>query len=337
MRNALAAFALLAVPTPALAQPLDVVVSFSILADLVQQVGGEHVAVTSLVGPGEDAHVYEPVPTDVVAVAGADLVVVNGLGFEGFLDRLIEASATQAPVILATRNVDVLASDHAKDDEDDHGHGDEHAHDDDHGHDHGHDHAHDHAHEDAHEDAHDDGHDHGDQDPHAWQSIHAVEAYVATIAQGLCDVGPDHCDAFTANAAAYADQLQALEAELQAMLAPVPVEQRIIITSHDAFGYLARDFELTMLAAQGTSTDSEASAADVAALIDQIRESGARALFIESISDPRLLTQIAEETGLGISGRLYSDALSLPDSEAATYIEMMRTNVSRIAAALAGS
>lgn len=366
MRSSIVALTLLSTTSLASADSLDVVASFSILADMTRAVGGDHVAVTSIVGPGEDAHVYQPVPTDVVAVTGADLVITNGLGFEGFLERLIEASDTQATIITASTGIDVIEV--GEDDHDDHDYHDDHAHDDDHGHDHDdhahdddhdHDHAHDddhghddhghddhkHAHDDHDDHAHDDhddhghddhahhDHDHGPNDPHAWQSLDAAQIYVANIAEGLCEALPGHCDEFTANAEAYAAELEALEGEWEAALADVSMDGRTIIASHDAFGYLARDFDLTILSPQGMSTESEASAADVAAIIDQIQETGARALFVENISDPRLIEQIADETGLTVTGTLYSDALAV-EGEAATFLGMMQSNLRAISEAL---
>ncbi|MFK7793011.1 MAG: metal ABC transporter solute-binding protein, Zn/Mn family, partial [Devosiaceae bacterium] len=320
-RSALLASTLLVSPALAQADIVNVVASFSILGDIVQQVGGEHVSLQTLVGPNDDTHVYEPTPVDVVAVTQADLVVVNGLGFEGFLDRLIAASETGAPLVVASDGVAVLNNEEAHeehDEHDDHGH-DDHAHDehdhDEHAHDHAHDehahddhghdeHAHDeHAHDDHAHDGHDD-HDHGPIDPHAWHSLDAAKFYVANIAEALCSVDTSACDEFQANAQAYTDALTQLQAEVAELLAPIPIDQRILITSHDAFGYLARDFGLTMLSPQGLSTNSEASAAEVASLIDQVRDTGARALFVENVSDPRLLEQIADETGLTVSGRL---------------------------------
>jgi zinc/manganese transport system substrate-binding protein len=356
MRSSIVALTLLSTTSLASADSLDVVASFSILADMTRVVGGDHVSVTSLVGPGEDAHVYQPIPMDVVAVTGADLVITNGLGFEGFLERLIEASDTQATIVTASTGIDVIEvgedDHHDHDDHDDraHAHGDEHdddqdhdhAHDghDEHGHDdHGHDdhgrdeHDHDeHAHDDHGHDEHA-HHDHGPNDPHAWQSLDAAQIYVANIADGLCEALPGHCDEFTANAQAYASELEALEADWEATLADVAMDGRTIITSHDAFGYLARDFDLTILTPQGMSTESEASAADVAAIIDQIQETGARALFVENISDPRLIEQIADETGLTVTGTLYSDALSV-EGEASTYLGMMASNLRAISEAL---
>jgi zinc/manganese transport system substrate-binding protein len=338
MRPHLLVFTVALSPSMVAAKPLDVVASFSILADMVEQVGGDQVDVTSLVGPGGDAHVYEPTPSDVVAVSGADLVVVNGLGFEGFMSRLIEASETQAPIVTATSGIDVLEtashdSDHHDDDDDHDGH--DHASQDDHSHDdHGHDdHAHgdqdDHGHDDH---AHDD-HDHGPEDPHAWQSLNAAQIYVENIAHSLCDISSENCALFEANAASYVDQLNELEAKWRAAIDLIPQDQRIVITSHDAFSYLARDFDLEMLTVQGVSTNSEASAADVAALIDEIRTTGAKALFVENISDPRLLEQIAEETGLTVSGTLYSGALEA-DGMASTYLGMMEANLHAISEAL---
>jgi zinc/manganese transport system substrate-binding protein len=160
---------------------------------------------------------------------------------------------------------------------------------------------------------------------------------VSEIAEGLCDVSAEYCDTFMANASRYNEQIHALEHEIEAAFAAIPVSQRIVITGHDAFSYLARDYDLTMLAPQGLSTDSEASAAEVAELIDQIRETGARALFVETVSDPRLIAQIGDETGLTVSGTLYSDALSDLDGPAGTYLDMMRYNADAIIAALSGS
>jgi zinc/manganese transport system substrate-binding protein len=352
IRPILLASTLLVSPAVAHAEQLNVVTSFSILGDMVASVGGDHVSVTTLVGPGEDAHVYEPVPADVVAVTRADLVVVNGLGFEGFLDRLVNAAEGEATVLVATNGIDALETADGHADHDDHEDHDEHTHDDHgHGHDeHAHDeHAHDeHAHDDHAHDEHDhaehahdehahDDHNHGPLDPHAWHSPEAAKTYIANIAAGLCTASPADCAEFEANAAAYVGELEAVTADITGLLADIPASERIVITSHDAFGYLADAFDLKILSVQGISTASEASAADVASVIDQIRDTGARALFVENVSDPRLLEQIAEETGITVSGRLYSDALSGPEGDASTYLDMMRHNASSIASALLGS
>jgi zinc/manganese transport system substrate-binding protein len=303
---------------PALAaEPLKVVASFSIIGDLAKQVGGHEAEVTTLVGPNGDSHVYEPRPADAAALSGADVILTNGLGLEGFLPRLIEASGTKAPVVELTKGIEPLQN---RENEPEHAHaeGEEHARD--HGHDHGASGDHD--------------HDHGAFDPHAWQSVANAIVYVRNIADAFCAADAAACDGFKARADAYAQQLTALDAEIKDSFAAIPPEKRVIITSHDAFNYFARAYDVTFLAPEGVSTASEASAADVAALIRQVREDKASAIFVESISNPRLIEQIASETGLEIGGALYSDALSEPEGPAATYLDMMRHNAQTIRAAI---
>lgn len=299
------------------AQNLRVVASFSIIADFARNVGGDRVDITTLVGPNGDAHVYEPRPADAVAVGKADVVLVNGIQFEGFLQRLVEASGTRAPVVELSRGGEVL-----KAAGDEHHHGEE-------AHDHGSgESGHDHAHEEGH-------HHHGEFDPHAWQSVHNAEVYVKNIAEAFCAADAAGCDSYKANAAAYGEKLAALDAEIRAAVAAIPEDRRVIITSHDAFGYFEHEYGLEFLAPEGVSTESEASAADVAALITQIKEDRASAIFVENITNPRLVEQIASETGITVGGTLYSDALSDESGPAATYIDMMKHNVDTIRSAIA--
>lgn len=308
----------------AAADPLKVVASFSILGDLVQQVGGDRVVVTTLVGPDGDAHVYQPAPADALAVAGADVVVVNGLGFEGWIDRLVEAAGYQGRVVLAAARVTprkMPEEDHHPDETP--GHADDHDHG---GHDH--DHDRDHLHDGDHP------HDHGEIDPHAWQSVANVKLYVAAIKDGLTAVDRAGAATYQANAAGYLAELDALDTEIKAAIAAIPAERRKIVTSHDAFGYFAGAYGVTFLAPVGVNTEAEASAAEVAGLIRQIKAERIRAVFLENISDPRLLEQIVRETGAAIGGTLFSDALSRPDGAAASYLAMMRHNTRTIAAAL---
>ena len=287
------------IATPAWAdEPLPVVASFSILGDLTARVGGDRIALTTLVGPDGDAHVYEPGPGDARAVSEARLLVVNGLGFEGWMDRLKGAAGFDGIEVVATAGVEPLKL----------------AEEDDHGHDH--------------------GHDHGAIDPHAWQNVANAEIFVRNIAAGLEQADPAGAAVYRANAEAYLAELQALDADIRTSLAAVPAERRVLVTSHDAFGYFATAYGLKVLAPQGISTESEASAADVAALIRQIRKDGVQAVFVENVTDPRLLEQIVRETGARIGGTLYSDALSPPGTGAATYVGMMRHNAGAITAAL---
>lgn len=288
--------------TAAHAEPPQVVATFSIIGDMAARVGGDRIALEVLVGPNADAHVYEPRPRDAMAVARADVVLTNGLGLEGFVDRLIAASGTDAAIVALTDAADVL--------EDPAG-----------------------------------GHYHhiGDQaiwhagayDPHAWQSVPNARAYVAAIADTFCDADVEGCPAYRANADSYAKDLDALDAEIRAAVDALPLNRRTVVVSHNAFRYFQEEYGIAFLSPQGLSTDAEASAADVAGLIRKIRDTDARAIFAENIADTRLLDRIAAETGLALSGTLYSDALSGPDGPAPDYLSMMRHNARTIAAALA--
>jgi zinc/manganese transport system substrate-binding protein len=292
----------------ALAAPLKVVASFSVIGDFAKNVGGNRVEVTTIVGPDGDAHVYEPKPADAVATAKADVVLVNGLHFEGFLRRLVEASATKAAVVELTKGVEPIAfkPEFAEADE---------------------------AGEADHE-----GYDHGAAiDPHAFQSIPNARIYVKNIAEAFCAADTEGCVGYQTNAAAYIKKLDALDADMRKAIAAIPPQKRTVITSHDAFGYFEHEYGLTFLAPQGVSTDSEPSAADVVALVKQIRKDKASAIFVENITNPALIRQIAAETGIKVGGTLYSDALSPPDGPASTYIDMMRNNIRQIKGAILGS
>ncbi|NJS39454.1 MAG: metal ABC transporter substrate-binding protein [Rhodobacteraceae bacterium] len=322
-RLLLASAAALAFAAPAFAEDkLKVIATFSILGDITANIGGDRVEVTTLVGPDGDAHVFQPAPADAQAVANAQVIVANGLGFEGWMDRLIEASGTTAALVTASDGVSPIAFGEDKPAEEA-GH-------DDHDHDHAEGEAHDHDHEEA---GHDD-HDHGAFDPHAWQSVTNVALYVGNIERGLAAADPAGAETYKANATAYLAELAALDAEMRSAITALPEDRRTIITSHDAFGYFAEAYGLDFVAPQGISTEAEASAQDVAALITQIKEAGITAVFVENIADRRLLDQIASETGAVVGGTLYSDALSAADGPAATYLAMMRYNLGQLTGAL---
>ncbi|MCL8382971.1 metal ABC transporter solute-binding protein, Zn/Mn family [Xanthobacter aminoxidans] len=294
------------------AQKMPVVASFSILGDFVKQVGGDRVAVTTIVGPNGDAHVYQPTPADAKAVAAAKVVFVNGLGFEGWMDRLIKASGTKAPIVVATKGITPRTGfvDH-DDDEKPKAKG-----------------------KDKHDHAKEGGHDHGGIDPHAWQSIANAKVYVANVRDGLIAADPDGRDVYTANAAAYTAKLDALETEVKSAMAKIPADQRRIITSHDAFGYFGEAYGLVLVAPEGVSTESEASAKDVGRIIRQIKAQKIPAVFVENVTDPRLIQRIAKESGAKVGGTLYSDALSDDKGPASTYIDMMHSNVRELSSAL---
>lgn len=301
-RRFVLAAALAVVVTPAIAaDKIPVVASFSILGDFVDAVGGDRVAVKTLVGPNGDAHVYNPTPADAKAVAEAKLVFVNGLGFEGWMERLAKAAKSKATTVVATTGIS------ARQMEDDDGPKDK------------------------------AGHAHEITDPHAWQSVANAKVYIANIRDGLIAADPAGKEAYTANAAAYTAKLDALDADVRKAIEAVPADRRKLITTHDAFGYFAATYGVEFLAAQGVSTESEATPKQIAGLIRQIKAENIRAIFLENMADKRLVTRIAKETGVQVGGELYADALSLPNGPAATYIDMIRNNVKLIAAAMAGA
>lgn len=291
--SALAGLALLSAASAFAQERLQVIATFSILADITRQVGGERVAVKALVQAESDAHVYQPTPADSTDISRAKLVVENGLKFEGWMEKLIRSSGYKGTIVTAANGVKTIKG------------GDAH------------------------------GHEHGKSDPHAWQNAANVLLYVKNIRDGLCKADAASCEIYTNNAARYSEEIQALDAEIRARLKSIPSDKRRIITSHDAFGYYAAAYGVKFIAPRGISTDSEASAKDVARLITQIRKDKPAALFIENVTDTKLLEQIARETKVKIGGRIYSDALSKADGPASTYVRMMRHNLSLLAEAMA--
>ena len=283
---------------------VPVTATFSILGDLVQQVGGDQVSVSTLVGPNGDAHVYQPTPQDIRTLAHSKLLVSNGLGFEGWLERLDSASGFKGVKVVASQGIQPR---HMAEEEEE---GSEHEHE-----------AEGHHH-------------HGGLDPHAWNDPANVLVYVDNIVRGLSQVDPEHANLYQQNAARYKAQLQKLDADYRARFAQLPAERRRAITSHDAFGYLAQAYQLTLIGAQGLSTESEPSAAMIAGLIRQIRDEKIPALFIENISNPTLIQQIERETQARVGGELYSDALSPAGGAAASYQAMLEHNLSTLLAAL---
>lgn len=302
-------------PTP----PIEVVTSFSILANMTEEIGGPLVRVTSLVGPDADSHVFNPSPADAKSLARAQVVVINGLGFEGWIDRLIKSSGFKGELMVASRGVKPLD---LEDEHEGHGHGQPKK--DSHGHGHGH----------GQKQTEKPKHDHGDVDPHAWQDLKYGRIYAENIRDALLAVLPKQRDEITARAQNYIDQIDFLNKVTQERFAALPAEQRRVVTSHDAFGYFAKAYDVEFFAVQGWSTDNEVSAADMATLIREIRKDKVHALFVENMTDPRLMKQISEETGARIGGKLYSDALSAPGTAADTYLKMFSTNVDTILQAL---
>lgn len=287
MRPGLLALLLALVPAMAVAAPLKVVASFSILGDFAAAVGGADIALTVLVGPGGDAHAYQPRPADAAAVARADVVLVNGFGFEGWIDRLVLASGYKGPLV--TVAADAVRRPLSG----------------------------------------------GAVDPHAWQDARRAQAYVRRIAAALAAADPAKADAYARRADGYLAELAALDGQIRDTLGVVPPERRRIVTAHNSFAYFGAAYGVDVRAPQGIGAEAEPSAQRVAQLIRQIRAERISAVFVESVRNPRLVQQIARETGAVVAGPLYADSLSPPDGPAATYLDLMRHNARLLAKAMA--
>jgi zinc/manganese transport system substrate-binding protein len=275
------------------ADPIKVAASFSVLGDMVKQIGGDRVVISTFVGPNGDAHVYEPTPGDAKTLSASAILVVNGLGLEGWMNRLQKSSGFKGKVITATQGIKTRQME-----EEEH------------------------------------GKTRKITDPHAWQSLANGRVYVANIRDGLIAVDPAGRDAYDANAKKFLADIDAVEQEVKDSIAKLPPARRKIITTHDAFGYFGATYGLEFIAPEGVSTESEASAKDVAKIIRQIKAEKIPAVFLENVTDRRLLDQIARETSAKIGGTLYSDALSEPNGPAATYLDMFRNNIQALTAAL---
>jgi zinc/manganese transport system substrate-binding protein len=239
-----------------------------------------------LVGPDGDVHVHTPAPADAKKIADAKLLVINGLGLEGWLPRLLQASGGKAPILVATKGIAPLKIG-------------------------------------------------SDADPHAWQSVANAKIYVTNSRDALIAADPADAEVFRANAQAYLTKLDALDGEVREAVARIPPTRRKVISTHDAFGYFAAAYGIDFIAPLGVSTESEASARDIAGIITQIRTAKIPAVFLENITDPRLMQRIASETGSRVGGTLYSDSLTGEKGGAPTYIDMVRHNIKTLTSALA--
>ncbi|WP_368507017.1 metal ABC transporter substrate-binding protein [Bradyrhizobium lupini] len=267
------------------AEQLKVVASFSILADFVRNVGGDRINLTTLVGADSDVHVYAPAPSDAKRIADAKLVIVNGLGLEGWLPRLVQSSGSKAQVVIVSAGIAPLKLGSAA-------------------------------------------------DPHGWQSVPNAKIYVTDIANALAAVDPDDAEFFRAQAKAYLEKLETLDREVREAVAKIPQERRKVISTHDAFGYLAAEYGVQFIAPLGVSTETEPSARDIATIIGQIKAQKIPAVFLENISDDRLIRRIAAETGSKVGGTLISDGLTGEKGPAPTYIDMVRHNIKALTSAL---
>ncbi|WP_068508834.1 MULTISPECIES: metal ABC transporter solute-binding protein, Zn/Mn family [unclassified Oleiphilus] len=295
---------------------LQLVATFSVLADMAKAVGGDHVSVSTLVDWGEDAHVYRPSPQNVKHLSKADLLLMNGLGFEGWLARLVAAADFNGLTVIATENVRLIRE--RKDLR---------------RHSHGHHGEEEHKHSSASLDENDDiSKMVGRVDPHAWHSLQAAKVYIRNITNALAKVDPPHAGEYETNAQAYIEELDLLNQAYEKKFLALPASQRQMVVPHNAFAYLARDYGLKMRSLQGISTGGEASAAQIAQVVRQVRSSGVKAIFEENVADNRLIKVVQMETGVNFGGELISGALS--HELAPSYLDMMQYNLAKIYQAL---
>jgi ABC-type Zn uptake system ZnuABC Zn-binding protein ZnuA len=306
---------------------LRVVATYSILGDLVRNIGGEKVELTTLVGPNGDAHTFEPAPSDNAELAEADVVFENGLGFETWLDDLYESSNSGAPRVVVSRDVETLQfseEEHGEEHGEEAGHADEHAREE-----RG---AEEHDVEEGHD------HEHGETDPHVWHDPTNAVLMAESIRDALAEADPGNARAYERNAEEYVRELEDLDSEVAGRVEGIPEKNRVLFTSHDTFGYFAERYGFGVdTALASVSTDaSDPSAGETAELVEEIEASGVPAIFAENVSTTGLMERIAAEAEVELAPTLYTDALGEPESEGDTYVGMMRYNARTVAEALGG-
>lgn len=290
--------------------PPTAVATTTILADMVRVVGGAHVSVTSLLGPGVDPHTFNPLPSDVRTLAEAGLVFVNGVGLDDFMEPLIENAGGNSTIVVVSDGLTPRASREDLEHEDEE-HGDE-------------------EHGDEHGQA-------GEADPHFWMSPYHAQQYVRNIRDALIAADPAHAADYEANAAAYLTELEALDEWIKAQTAAIPTERRVLVTNHDTLGYFAEryGYAIAGVVIPGVSAEAEPSARTLTALADTIRESGVPAIFTETTVSPKFAQQLAAEVGQQVKVvPLYTDSLGPAGSEADSYLEMIRYDATAIRDAL---
>jgi ABC-type Zn uptake system ZnuABC Zn-binding protein ZnuA len=280
---------------------LKVVATYSILGDLVKNVAGDEVEVVTLVGPDGDAHTFEPTPKDGIAIADADVIFENGVGFETWLDKMVASSRSKAKRVVVTKGLEFREGEchhSAKEKEKPHEHED---------------------------------------DPHVWHDVKNAIHMVGVIRDRLVEIDPAHAEKYKANAAAYLDRLQKLHAWVEETVGALPKDRRKLVTSHDTFGYFADRYGFKVVGAALPSVSTEASdpsAADFAKLVESVKATKVSAIFAENVHNPKLMERLARETGVKLAPPLYTDALGKPGSAGDTYEKMIRHNVTTIVNAL---
>lgn len=270
---------------------LKIVASASMISDIASNVIGDLHEIDMIVPIGGDPHLHEPTPSNARLVAAGDLILINGLTFEGWINELIENSGTTGDIVTVTNGVNVLTSQTY----------------------------------------------HNSADPHAWMDVSNGVIYARNIRDAIIKLDPDNAAVFNANFDSYSKKLISLDKEIEMAIQTIPEERRILITSHDAFQYYGRKYNIRLEAIMGISTEAEAQTADIIRVNRVIKENKVPAVFIESTINPKMVQQLATDNKVTVGGQLYADSLGDTDSPAATYINMLRYNTNTIVAALKSS
>ena len=302
LRKFLFSLSLLSV-SAAFAEPVKVMTSFSILGNVTREIGGAKVEVAEIVKPNQDMHIYRITPQDAKRLKNSQLILLNGKGFES--NEFVKAAkAANVPVAVASEHIQSI---HHDDDDEHH-------------------HEHEHKHEDKHEHA----HHHGGDDPHVWQDPVLMKQYTQNIADALIKIDPENKDYYSGNLKKYQQKLDNLDALAKKSFAAIPVEKRKVLTSHDSFAYFGARYQIKFLAPQGVSEESEPSAKQMAEIIRTVKRENIRAVFVENISNPKLLNRLTREAGVSVTGKLYSAALP----ENGGYVDMMKHNIETLSGAM---
>ena len=297
------------------AAPVRVVTLHSVLTEIVAEVGGPEVSAVGLIRPGVDPHTFNPAPADVRRLAQAEIVFSSGFGLEPYLDKLVANSGTKARLVRAAEAIPNPVHASCR-----------HAH---------HHHEHEEASDDHdHESAADQDEDPEEFDPHWWHGLANVRAVTLQVRDALATLRPEAKAGFEARAAVYLGKIDALAGWAQQEVAVLPAARRCLVTNHDAFGYLVRDYGFTVHPLQGVNPEAEPNARELAELIDFIRHEKIPAVFADNTENPKLLAAMIRETGAKLGGTLYADGLGAAGTPATTFADMYRHNLGTIVSAL---
>lgn len=278
----------------------SVLTSTTFLADIAQNIAGDRLTISSLLPVGADPHSYQPTPQDAAKIADSELLIINGVEYEHFIESLLENAGGERNIVTASDGIEPRE-------------GEEHAEEEEAG----------------------EGEEHEAGDPHMWLDPNNVTLYVENIREGFIRFDPDGADVYQANANAYVAELQALDVWIVEQVEQIPQEERLLVTNHEALGYFAERYGFTVIGTviESFSSSASPSAGQMADLIEQIKVSGAPAIFLDAADSDMLAQQIAEETGVRVVTDLHLESLT-DGPPAATYIDMMKHNVTLIVDAL---